>query len=187
MKYIKNNLSQRIYSGIVGGTFILLSIYLSIWSFFIAFFIIHWFSLREFYRLHPYLKNSNPYLLVFSITTGLFIHILSFLIENQMIKGKYYFIVFTLFLIFYVIKLYRKELNPFDKVGICFLGILYVSVPFALFNIIALHKGVYNPNLICGIFLLVCLQIQGLTLQCKFLGKTKLFRVSHLIKHGKEP
>ena len=168
-----NNLTQRIFSGIIGAAVILGSIYVSVWLFFIVFFIIHWLTLREFYRINC-LKDS-PYLLFFSIITGLLIHTLSFCIEIGLMESKYYFTVFTLFLVFYVIKLYRKELNPFDKVGTCFLGILYISLPFALFNITALQKGAYNPNFICGVFLLIWSCDTGAFLMGKCFGKHKLF------------
>jgi phosphatidate cytidylyltransferase len=169
-----NNLTQRIITGILGSAGIIAGVCLSQWSYFAIFFIICLFSLLEFYKLAG-LDGMIPQK-TFGTICGVFVFCLSFFIENQTISYRYYFLIFPLVSFVYMIKLYKKvERKPFTNIAFTFLGIFYVSVPFALLNIAAFENGSYNYDIILGSLLILWASDTGAYFAGTFFGKRKLF------------
>jgi phosphatidate cytidylyltransferase len=76
----------------------------------------------------------------------------------------------------YLVKLYKKnERKPFTNIAFTFLGIIYVAVPFALFNIAAFEDGVYNYEIIWGCLFILWACDTGAYFAGTFFGKRKLF------------
>jgi phosphatidate cytidylyltransferase len=169
-----NNLTQRIITGLLGSAGIIAAVCLGQWTYFIVFFIICLFSLLEFYKLIG-LDGMVP-LKAFGTFCGVAIFSLSFFIESQHLSFHYYYLFFPLVSCVYMIKLYKKtERKPFTNIAFTFLGIFYVSVPFALLNITAFNNGSYNYEIVFGLLFILWASDTGAYFAGTFFGRRKLF------------
>lgn len=182
-----SNLTQRIITGLLGSAAIIYGLIVSEWAFFAIFFIICFFSLREFYKLS--IADGLVPLRTIGITIGMIIFCLSFFIERQYLDSKYYFAIFPLMALVYMIKLYKKgEHKPFTNIAFTFLGIFYIAAPLSLLNHVifrnsgsslgligCLENSSYYFQPILGILLILWATDTGAYFAGTFLGKHKLF------------
>jgi phosphatidate cytidylyltransferase len=169
-----NNLTQRIITGLLGAAGVIAGVCIGQWTYFIVFFIICLFSLLEFYKLIG-LDGMVP-VKTFGTFCGVTIFSLSFFIESQHLSYHYYYLFFPLVSCVYMIKLYKKtERKPFTNIAFTFLGIFYVSVPFALLNISAFNDGSYNFEIVFGLLFILWASDTGAYFAGTFFGKRKLF------------
>lgn len=169
-----NNLTQRIITGLLGAAGLITAICLGPWTYFFVFFIICLFSLLEFYKLIG-LDGMVP-VKAFGTFCGVTIFTLSFFIELQHLSYHYYYLFFPLVSCVYMIKLYKKtERKPFTNIAFTFLGIFYVSVPFALLNITTFENGVYNFEIVFGLLFILWASDTGAYFAGTLFGKRKLF------------
>lgn len=178
-----SNLTQRIITGLLGSALIIYGLIVSEWAYFAIFFIICFFSLREFYKLSAF-DGLLP-LKTVGMLTGMVVFCLSFFIERGNVDSKFYFIIFPLMALVYMIKLYKKgEHKPFTNIAFTFLGIFYIGVPISLLNHAVFvptagswHSTVngYNFEPILGILLILWATDTGAYFAGTFFGKHKLF------------
>jgi phosphatidate cytidylyltransferase len=169
-----NNLTQRIITGLLGAAGLITAVCVGPWTYGIAFLIICLFSLLEFYKLVG-LDGLVP-VKAFGTFCGVAIFSLSFLIESQHLSYHYYYLFFPLVSCVYMIKLYKKaERKPFTNIAFTFLGIFYVSVPFALLNIIAFNNGSYHYEIVFGLLFILWASDTGAYFAGTLFGKRKLF------------
>ena len=128
----------------------------------------------EFYHLVG-LDGWIP-LKTFGTISGGFVFSLFWLIERGTLDTKFYVLIFPLVSGIYLIKLYNKsDPNPFPNIAITFLGILYVTLPFSLFNFAAHFRGDYSHQIISGVMLLLWATDTGAYFAGSLFGKSKLF------------
>jgi phosphatidate cytidylyltransferase len=169
-----NNLTQRTITGLSGAAAIIAGVWYSEWTYFIIFFSLILFAMREFYILAG-MDGMVPQR-AFGIICGLVVFVISFLIENRTIVSNYYFVIFPLVSCVFMIKLYKKfERKPFSNIAYTFLGIVYVAVPISLLNIAAFVDGVYNFEIIFGCLFILWASDTGAYFAGTFFGKRKLF------------
>lgn len=173
-----SNLTQRIITAFIGAAVIIFGVVYSEWTYFAVFFVICFVSLIEFYSLAG-LDGMIPQK-TFGTLSGMTIFCLSFFIERGDIHHRYYFLIFPLLSCVYLIKLYKKfERKPFTNIAYTFLGIFYVSVPFALLNIAAFEHipmyGHYNYEIIFGCLFILWATDTGAYFAGTLFGKSKLF------------
>lgn len=177
-----SNLTQRIITGLLGSGAIIYGLAVSEWAYFAIFFIICFFSLREFYKLSAF-DGLLP-LRSLGIAIGMIIFCVSFFIERQDLPSTYYFVIFPLMALVYMVKLYKKgEHKPFTNIAFTFLGIFYIAVPLSLLNHVVFHEilpgsnriDTYSFQVILGILLILWATDTGAYFAGTFLGKHKLF------------
>ena len=175
-----NNLTQRLFTGILGSAAIITGVSLGEWTYFIVFFIICLFTLLEFYKLVG-LDGMIPQK-TYGTICGVLIYVLSFFIEGRIliggesIPGQYYILLFPLISCVYMIKLYKKfERKPFTNIAFTFLGLFYVAVPFALLNVVVFDGGEYNYEIIFGSLFILWASDTGAYFAGTLFGKRKLF------------
>lgn len=169
-----NNLTQRFVTGILGAAGIIAGVVVSEWTYLAIFFIICFFSLREFYKLAG-LDGMVPQK-TFGSICGVLVFCLSFFIESGSLSDRYYFLIFPAVSFIYLIKLYKKsERKPFTNIAFTFLGILYVAVPISLLNVAVFENGQYNFEIIFGCLFILWASDTGAYFAGTFLGKHKLF------------
>lgn len=181
MKSIFDNLSdltQRAITAVLGAIVIIVAIIWSEWGYFAIFLGICIFTQLEFYKL---LKLDEMVPLKFWGTlTGVFIYIIIFLEQKYEMSSKYYFLLLPVIYMAFLIKLYKKtDKKPFTNIGLTFLGIIYVALPFALLHLSAYHTGFYTYQIIVGIIFIQWASDTGAYFAGIRFGKRKLFeRVS---------
>jgi len=169
-----SNLTQRIITGLLGSAGIIAGICYSEWTYMLIFLIICLFSLLEFYKLAG-LDGLAPQK-VFGTICGVFVFLLSFLIEGHQIPGRFYVLIFPLISFVYLIKLYKKfERKPFTNIAFTFLGIFYVAIPISLLNVAVFEDGIYHYEIIFGCLFILWASDTGAYFAGTFFGKRKLF------------
>ncbi len=168
-----SSLGQRAVTALVGAAAIIGGLYWGMWGYFVVFLVISSFTLWEFYKL-AIMDDMAP-LKIWGSLIGTTLFILSFLVEAQIIPLKYLLLIFPLLTSVFLIKLYKKDDKPFTQVAYTFLGIIYVSVPFSLLNVIAFNSGGYRFQVIIGILFILWASDTGAYFTGILFGKKKLF------------
>jgi phosphatidate cytidylyltransferase len=173
-----SNLQQRIIAAIAGIAIILSAILYSEWTFLLLFCAISILTQLEFYKLLG--LDGNQPLTYYGTFCGVFINVITFLIEKELISFQNYFLISPMVTMIFFIKLYKKkDLKPFQNIAFTFLGILYVAVPFSLLSVLAMRGGIYNYEIILGSLFLLWATDVGAYFAGTYYGKRKLFeRVS---------
>ena len=173
-----NDLTQRVITAALGAIVIIIAILWNEWAYFAVFLGICIFTQLEFYKL---LKLDEMLPLKFWGTmAGVIIYIIVFMEQKYEMSSKYYFLLLPVIYMAFVIKLYKKtEKKPFTNIGLTFLGIIYVALPFALLHVSAYHTGPYTYQIIVGIIFIQWASDTGAYFAGIRFGKRKLFeRVS---------
>ena len=172
------NLQQRVIAAAFGVAIILFCITYSVYTFGLLFLVISALAQIEFYRLLG--LDGNQPLTYYGTVVGCIISILTFAVEMGLVAESTYYLISPAASMVFLIKLYKKkDMKPFTNIGFTFLGIIYVGVPFALLNVLALRTGAYQPRVVLGCLLLLWASDVGAYFAGTKFGKRKLFeRVS---------
>lgn len=172
---------KRTITGAVFVLVILGAILLGRIGFLVAFTAISTACLLEFYcimlrsRLRP------------QILYGLLIGVLVFIVNYLYSVGKIGPLVFLGFIPLvvsvFIVELFRNHHKPLQNIAATFLGIIYISLPFALLNYFVLdsssYRIVYNVEFLIGFFFLIWANDTGAYTFGVTLGRHKMFpRVS---------
>jgi phosphatidate cytidylyltransferase len=90
--------------------------------------------------------------------------------------GSYIYLLGPMAALICLIELYKPGAAPFTNIAYTLLGIIYVSVPFALLHITAFARGPYSHEIVIGILLILWANDTGAYLVGSSLGKHKLFQ-----------
>jgi phosphatidate cytidylyltransferase len=173
-----DDLTQRVITALVGAVVIIFCVIWNQWSYFALFLFICIFTQLEFYKLLK-LDDMVP-LKTWGTLAGISVYLVWFMEQAMDIPSKFYFLLLPVTFIAFLIKLYKKaESKPFTNLGLTFLGIIYVALPFSLFHIPAFYTGEYRYEIVLGIILIQWASDTGAFFAGIRFGKRKLFeRVS---------
>lgn len=170
------NIVQRSITGALLLAVIIGSIILSKYSFFACVLLLLVFSLIEVYDIMAILKVEP--LKWFGIFVGIGIFGSSFAVAQGIASPILFVILIPLFLVTMIVELYRKKEQPFLNIASTFLGIIYIAVPFSLFNFIVFsnyHNHQYSFALLLCLFSFNWVNDTGAYLSGMTFGKHKLF------------
>jgi len=130
-------LKNLITRTLAGAVFVVLIIGSILWHPFAVlavFFFFNIIGLWEYARLF----NNKGYQIPASslIVLGSLIYLIIGLFANSLIASKTILIILPLILIFFISSLFYSSKKVFEELGLKILGILYISIPFGLFNIV---------------------------------------------------
>lgn len=169
----KENLKNRILTGLFGGTLLLLAAFYE-WLYIIAFVFVIFLSSREYYKiLYENGFSPNKYLGIF---LSVLIFITTYLYASYKVIWGVYFLLIPILPIVCLSALYSSNnKETLSNVSVTFFGILYISIPISLLNFIVYNDGEYD-----SVFLLATLGFLWASESAAYLGgsifgKTKLF------------
>lgn len=173
-----NNFTQRAITGAIFVSVMIAGIFYHPLSLLILFGVISMLSLWEFYSIVP--KTNHTIFKVYSVVTGVVVYFLSAIYFQNLVEAKYLVLIFPLIFLIAVIELYRKKERPFGNIAFAIFGVIYISLPFAFLNYLAVYNPLgiklsYNPWLVMGFFILIWTNDTGAYLAGRAFGKHKLF------------
>ncbi len=168
-----SSLGKRVITALVGAIAIIGGLYWGMWGYFLVFLIISTLTLWEFYGLAS-MDNMAP-LKIWGSLIGASLFGLSFFVQSGLLAHKFILLIFPLLASVFLIKLYKKDAKPFTQVAYTFLGIIYVSVPFSLLNIVVFLGGGYHYQIIIGMLFILWASDTGAYFSGIMFGKKKLF------------
>ena len=164
---------QRVLSALVAIPVVVTAICWHPWSYFLLFLVIVVVSMLEFYKLalHSGVHPNKAW----GITSGILIYTLVFMYASGHMAASYLSVLGPVIALTYPIELYRKSVVPFTNIAYTLLGMIYVSIPFALLHLIAFAQGTYRHEVVMGILLILWASDTGAYLVGSSIGKHKLF------------
>lgn len=173
-----SNFTQRTITGAIFVLIMVAGIFLHPLSLLILFGVISVLTLWEFYGIVP--KTNHTIFKIYTVISALIIYLILALYFHQYITFKYLVLILPILFLIALIELYRKKERPFGNIAYAIFGIIYISLPFALLNYLAVYNPIgikisYNPWLVMGFFILIWANDTGAYLAGRAFGKHKLF------------
>lgn len=174
-------LTIRVISAIVFLIIMLFGIYLHPISLFILFGIMNFIGIWEYEKLVDiYEFNKHKHLNIEKIvmaTIGTVIYFIIGIVALNMVNIKYLVLILPILFSIFVKELFNSQSpSPFVRLTLNITAIIYISIPFGLINFIANLNGVFSPNIILGILLLIWINDSVAYLVGSKIGKTPLFK-----------
>ncbi len=169
---VKRSITGTIYLIIITG-----SILLGKYAFSIVFLAITIAALFEFYKTiadNRFFPDKYT-----GILTGSALYIITFLAASDICSKELYLLIIPLFVLLFVVELFRDKPFPFVNLAVTILGIVYVSLPLSLLNYMVFPgacQDKYTYEILLGFLILIwtndtAAYISGITL-----GRHKLFK-----------
>jgi len=172
-----NNLVIRTLAGAVFVALIIGAIFWHPLAVFALFFIFNVLALNEYSRMFVdkgYTIQSTSVILMGSI-----IYLIIGFFANHLVEAKVFLLIIPLLFIWFIASLFKISNKPFEELGVKILAIIYISVPFGLFNIVenmGTIGGDHNePLFLMAFFLMVWSSDTFAYLSGMAFGKHRLF------------
>lgn len=135
-----SNLQQRIITGLIGAAIIGGGLLYAEWSYLIINLGISLIGLSEFYQLCK--KAGYKVSLEMGMGLAVALQAATYLVLKEWVNPLLFSVGFPVVLVIFMQKLFDKnERNPMMTLGLTFLGIIYIVLPFCLVHGIAIHAG----------------------------------------------
>ena len=169
------DLGQRIITGLVFGLVLILSVWVSPYSFMALFSFIIVRGMYEFYKISSERMNISPQKLS-GYAIGILLFIMNFLIAMRIIPDKFLLLIIPLFFLVFILELFRNKEQPFTNIAYTILAVLYIALPVSLLNYLVFnHAGIYLPQALLGYIFILWVYDMGGYFVGSPLGKHRLF------------
>ena len=135
-------LLTRTLAGAVFATLVLGSVFWHPIALAIILFVFTGLGLQEFYRL--FRKAGLIRKSIGGILLGLITYSLITAWAFSWINPFMLFSIFPMIFLLFIYELYKNDEQPFSQIALQFLGIIYVAIPFSLYQIIARYRFGYD-------------------------------------------
>ena len=171
-------LVKRSITGVLFVIVLVAGIWLHFVLFLCLFVLIMCGAMCEFYRIIN--KDGLFAQRYLGVITGVTLFVISFFYARGSIGPEWFLVLIFLIILMFISELYRGKSRPFDNIASSVLGVVYVAVPFSLFNYFVFPHGNgdagFTPEILLGFFLLMWASDTGAYLAgCSF-GKHSLFK-----------
>jgi phosphatidate cytidylyltransferase len=132
-------------------------------------------GLHEFFTIHQ--NNGLQPLRRLGVASGMTLFLAFFFYARGLFEARWFILFILLFLAFLVIEMYRNKSNPFGNIAVTLLGLAYIGLPLSLLNFLVFPSidGVYIPNMLIMVFVLIWAFDTGAYIAGILMGKHKLF------------
>jgi phosphatidate cytidylyltransferase len=165
------------------------------YSFSALFFIVSLWGLNEFYKLMELNGNKPNKIIGYILSISLYGFITSWIIQDsikyeavisvlQFFSRVLFALISIVSLLIPLVELFRNKEKPLENIAITFYGVVYVVMPFILFNLVAnyplgggyLTEGMrYQSSIVISVFLLIWSNDTFAYLVGSFIGKNKMY------------
>jgi phosphatidate cytidylyltransferase len=171
-----NNFITRTLTGAGIVSIIIAGIVIHPYVFFAVFLGITIAGLWEFYRLS--LKENAKPQKILGTFVGAMLFAACFFHAFFAMPFKWMLLLIPFSALIFISELFRKNERPFTNLAFTFLGVIYLGVPFALFNYLvfdATKANQFNFEILLGFFILQWISDTGAYLVGSQIGRRKLF------------
>ena len=167
------NLFVRTLTGIAFTGVTIACLLLGKYTFAILFILILFIGLREFFNFFRNIAIvPNRFL---SLLSGSIIFILFFLIGSGLLPEQAYYGLIPLFLLFFIVELYRKSNNPFENIASGLFSLIYIALPISMTSLLVFTEThAYTPSLLLALFVIIWTYDSGAYLFGISFGKHRL-------------
>lgn len=169
-EFLTRTVSGLIYAAVmIGSITVHPLIFLAVFLFILI------LGMIEFYRMCS-LPASRP-MVVPGITTGVILFLTFFLIRYIGADSRILLLLPASGLILMTLPMFRQKDQPLLSASLTFLGIMYVSLPITILNLLVYHpyKEGFDYQVVLFLFLILWLNDTGAYITGKLLGKHKMF------------
>lgn len=174
-----NEFLKRTLTGALFVAVILTAVWINEWTFLSILIAINIFGLFEYCRMFLAEEKKLPFLTIsiIGVSTQLLIILQALTIFNTqpIFSVALIYLITPLLFIFFIRELFFPSESPFHTIALSIAGILYISLPSAIFCLIPYKENIYYPQIACGIFLLIWANDTFAYLIGRALGKHRLF------------
>lgn len=169
-EFLTRTVSGLIYAAVMIGSILIHPlIFLTVFLFILI------LGMIEFYRISSI--HESAAMVIPGITAGVIIFIAFFLSRYLGIENRIFLLIPFIGLILMILPMFNTKGQPILSASITFFGIIYVSLPVSVFNLLAYHpyKEGFDYQAILFLFLILWLNDTGAYISGKWLGKHKMF------------
>ena len=141
-----NNFTQRALTGAGFVSVLIAGLVFHPVFFYFVFALIVTLGLWEFYKLGKYSKIEPQKFT--GIFLGLTVFTASFLHAAKVIPGIVFVLVVPIIVILTIVELYRKTPKPIENIAFTLFGVVWIALPFSMFNYIAFIKADGNDYMV---------------------------------------
>lgn len=111
------------------------------------------------------------------ITAGVILFLTLFLVRYPVIDSRILVLIPVSGLILMILPMFRPSAQPVLTASLTFLGIIYVSLPVSVFNLLIYHpyKEGFDYQVVLFLFIILWLNDTGAYITGKLIGKHKMF------------
>ena len=168
-----SNFWQRTLTGIFFVSILAGGIYYHQMSFLILFLLVVIGGIHEMTRLFSQTETKIDF--IPTVCLGGVIFISAYLVQSKMASPSLFLVIIPIVCFLFIRELFKRNKYPLLNVAMGLLTACYIAVPFALMNLLAFDKGIYNFHLPLSVFILVWINDTGAYLSGITIGKHKLF------------
>ena len=171
-----SNFWTRALTGAVFVALMIGAIIVSPYTFMLLFMTVNLLSIIEFYKL--FIKNDLTPRIFSGIVLSAMLYATSALVASGTFDSKVLLLNIPMIFLIFIFELFLKSDKPFENIAYTLLGVIYLTLPLALFNSLAFLPGensVYHSGVIIGYFLILWASDTGAYLAGMTFGKHKLF------------
>lgn len=191
------NIYLRIITGTIFVAALVASIGFSPITFYLMFSVVLILTMKEFYSLTDGTKAEPQKEM--GIFLGWYLFTVIFLTQGlkcgfggsescvklvELLKGaehKLFAGIIAIWIAIFIYEIYRKKATPFKNIAYTLLGVAYISLPYALTNLLVfpphtvIESVSYYPNLLIAVFIIIWVNDSGAFLVGVSIGRRRLF------------
>ncbi|HBF88509.1 MAG TPA: phosphatidate cytidylyltransferase [Bacteroidales bacterium] len=126
------NITTRLLTGLLFVVVFLGCIFFNRYSFVVLFLFLISTGMMEFYRTAMIDRVRSQ--LFYGVFIGLSLFAVNFLYASNKVEESIFLILIPLFSFVFIFELYLKNKRPFTNIAYTLLGVIYIALPFSLFN-----------------------------------------------------
>lgn len=169
---ILNTLLKRSITGAAFAVILIFGIYFNSYSFAALFFVITILAVNEF---HGLVFIGQKYTLQGSALAAL-LFITNYLYASAEFSSKILLLNIAGLVLIPLLELFKQNKKPFIHVGVGFIELFYIALPFSLFNYFVFEfSSGFNPTLLLAFFVIIWTSDSGAYLVGSLIGKRPLF------------
>lgn len=165
----------RTVSGLIYAAVMIVSVTVNPLIFLAIFLFILILGMVEFYRICS-IPESRP-MVIPGIVTGVILFLTFFLIRYTHADSRIFLVIPASGLVLMTLPMFQQKNHPILSASLTFLGIVYVSIPIAIFNFLVYHPYTdgFDYQVVLFLFLILWMNDTGAYITGRLIGKHKMF------------